>query len=125
MSKRIDKFDARVACVSFALPKLLAAYERELGLAVSVYGDPDRAVYHAMGFGRASAARVMLDPRVWVSYLSLLARGRRPKRPEQDVLQLGGDVIVDSSGRIAWMYSSEGPEDRPAVDELLGQVDSL
>ncbi len=106
-------------CVTFAAPPLLGAFARELGLeGVSLLGDPGRATYAAFGFERASWARVWLDPRVWARYASLLARGRRPRAPGEDTLQLGGDVVLDGEGRVAWIYRSAGPEDRPALAEL-------
>jgi hypothetical protein len=108
-----------VLVISFARPGLLASYERELGLDLPLYSDPDRGLYRELGFGRASVARAWLHPRVWVRYAGLLARGRRLRRPEQDTLQLGGDAVFDADTRLRWLYSSRGPEDRPSVDELI------
>jgi AhpC/TSA antioxidant enzyme len=106
--------------VTFAEAPLLARYEAGLGLPFAFYGDPERRAYAAFGFGRATRARVWLDPRVWRRYGSLIARGRRPSAPVQDdLLQLGGDVLVDPGGRVEWVYRSAGPEDRPSVDALL------
>lgn len=106
--------------MTFAVPALLAVFERDLDRteAITLLGDPGRALYAAFGLERASVARVWLDPRVWVRYGSLLARGRRPRRPEGDTLQLGGDAILDAQGTARYVYRSQGPEDRPSVDEL-------
>jgi hypothetical protein len=84
--------------------------------------DPSRRTYEAFGFERASLARVWLDPRVWWRYASLLARGRRLQRPQSDTLQLGGDVILDTAGRVAWVRHSKGPEDRPDLATLRAAV---
>jgi len=65
---------------------------------------------------------VWLDPRVWRRYASLLARGRRSERTDGDVLQLGGDAVLDAHGRLASIHRSAGPEDRPTVDELVTAV---
>ena len=108
--------------IGFAAPARMAAYERELGLDLPLYCDPQRALYGALGFGRASFARAWLDPRVWARYGSLLARGHRPRRPEQDTLQLGGDAVFDADARLRWLYSSRGPEDRPGVDDLIAAL---
>ncbi len=107
--------------VTFAPAPLLAAFERELGLPVRYYGDPERLAYAALGFGRGSTARVWLDPRVWRRYAGLIARGRRPRAPGEgeDTLQLGGDVLADAGGRIEWVYRSTGPEDRPSLAEIV------
>ncbi len=110
--------------MSFSPPALLGAYRRELSLPdeVELYADPGRALYRALGFGRASVARVWLDPRVWVRYASLLARGRRPRPPGEDTLQLGGDAVLDARGEVRWTYASRGPEDRPGLAEIRAAV---
>jgi hypothetical protein len=124
VSQRRWELSARPICVTFAPPSLLCGFEREMGLAIPLYGDPERAVYHAFGFGRTSVARVWLDPRVWLGYARLLLRGRRFARIEQDTLQLGGDAVRDADGRLRWIYRSRGPEDRPSVDELIAAIRS-
>lgn len=93
-----------------------------------VLSDPDRRTYEAFGLGRGSLLRVWLDPRVWARYLQLMLRGRRvggSPVPHEDTLQLGGDALIDSGGRIAWIYRSRGPEDRPTVAEIQSQLREL
>jgi hypothetical protein len=115
-----EELRARVVVVSFATPASLARYRERFDLGGAVLlSDAGRAAYAAFGFGRASAARVWLDPRVWWRYAQLLRRGRRLERLEDDALQLGGDVLTDGAGRVTWMYHSAGPEDRPSVAEIL------
>jgi hypothetical protein len=114
-----DELGLPVACVTFAPGWMLRGFAAELpGLAL--YGDVDRALYRALGFGRGSFARVWLDPRVWARYARLLAGGRRVAgRPDQDTLQLGGDAVVAPGGEITWLYRSRGPDDRPPVDAIV------
>ena len=120
VSDRREELPGRVACVTFAAAPILAAFERGLELdRIELYGDPERAVYRAFGFGRGSVARVWLHPRVLASYLRLLKAGRRTGRATQDTLQLGGDAVIDAAGRVRWVYRSAGPDDRPSVDALV------
>ncbi|MGI8801131.1 MAG: AhpC/TSA family protein [Solirubrobacteraceae bacterium] len=109
------------AVISFAAPPLLAAFAAELGPGMPLFGDPDRQLYAAFGFRRASVARVWLDPRAVANDIGLRLRGRRarPALPRQDTLQLGGDVVIDAAGRVAWVYASRGPEDRPSVAAII------
>ncbi|MDX6668401.1 MAG: hypothetical protein QOK04_1781 [Solirubrobacteraceae bacterium] len=122
VSERRDDLAGRAACITFATPPLLAAFQRELRLEIPLFGDPERVTYEAFGFGRGSIRRVWLDPRVWASYARLLARGRRMHRAREDTLQLGGDAVLDAGLRLRWIHHSRGPEDRPAVDELIAAL---
>ena len=112
----------RLACITFAEAPMLAAFERELGLGIPLFGDPGRAAYGALGFGRGSVRRVWLDPRVWAAYARLLGRGRRPGLNDQDKLQLGGDAVIDAAGVLRWIYRSEGPDDRPSVAAVAARL---
>ncbi len=113
---------ADIAVVTFSQPNLLRAFENQMDLSLRLYADPQRSVYRAFGFERGSRARVWLDPRVLRRYAQLLRRGRRLQRSDQDTLQLGGDVVIDRRGRLAWIQRSEGPEDRPTVDAMAAAV---
>ncbi len=112
------------AVITFADAPALAAFAHEPELrGLPLFGDPDRRLYAAFGFGRGSVARVWLDPRAILHDLALRGRGRgRGRRPEpvgQDKLQLGGDVVIDASGRVRWVYASRGPEDRPSIASII------
>jgi peroxiredoxin len=120
-----DELDLRVVAVAFAPFDVLAGYQRRLGLDdVPVLSDPERCAYRAFGFGRGSIARVWLDPRVWWRYLSLIRRGRRPESVHEDTLQLGGDVLIDATRRVRWVYASKGPEDRPSIAAIRAARDA-
>ena len=121
--RRAEFGEARLLCITFVQPSLLAAYERELALeGIAYFGDPSRNVYDALGFDRASFARVWLHPKVWRRYAALIARGRRLHPPAQDVYQLGGDAILDAGGTLRHVFASAGPEDRPTVEALLAAL---
>lgn len=122
MSRRRRELEGRLACVTFAEPPLLAAFERELDVSVPLYGDPSRATYEAFGFERGTVRRVWLDPRVWKRYAELLRAGGRLRRSGQDTLQLGGDAVLDAEGRLRWIHRSRGPEDRPAPEVVIDEM---
>jgi len=124
VASRREEIPAQIVVVMFAAPPLLARFETELDLGVPMVTDRDRALYAALGFGRGSIARVWLDPRVWARYAQLLAGGQRMRRMREDTLQLGGDAVVDAQGRLAWVYRSRGPEDRPPIEALRRALDA-
>ena len=126
MLDHIDELGVRIAIVAFAKPESLIAYQHRQRLDhVLVLSDPDRQAYDAFGLGRGSIFRVWLDPRVWARYLQLVLRGRRPELARQDTLQLGGDALTDSAGRLTWIYRSLGPEDRASIAEIQAALSDL
>jgi len=115
-----------VAVVAFAPPESLVSYQQRQRLDhIQVLSDPDRRTYQAFGFGRGTLLRVWLDPRVWARYAQLVLRGRRPEPAHEDTLQLGGDALVGADGRIAWIYRSRGPEDRPSLARIQAALTDL
>jgi peroxiredoxin len=117
------RLGAEVLVVTQARPAVLAASLGELPLPFDAVADPERTAYRAFGLERTSWA-AMLRPSVLWRYLRLLLGGWRLRRVRQgeDVLQLGGDFVLDREGRLTHAYRSAGPTDRPAVEELLRAV---
>ncbi len=124
MRDRLDEFDelsADVVVVTFARPRVLAGYQQRFATPLPVVSDQDRVLYRALGFGRASNARVW-SPAVLARYLRLMIGGHRLSTPEgtpSDVNQLGGDAVINPDGTLSWLYPGSGPDDRPTVDALL------
>ena len=83
--------------------------------------DRERTLYRAYGMTRGRAWDLYGPPAIW-TYLKLLAKGRRLRRPGSDVTQLGGDVLVDPQGVVRLHYVGSGPADRPPMDQLLEVV---
>lgn len=122
MSDRLAEFSgAAVVLITFTRTRNLRGFRRRLGLTYPVLADAPRAAYCAYGLGRGSWRRVW-GLRAIKAYGRLLRTGRRPRIPASDTLQLGGDFVVDSEGRVAYAYRSEGPDDRPSVDDLVTAV---
>lgn len=109
--------------VSFAQPASLAVYERGQALPFAIVADPFLVAYHAFGLERASWGE-LLRPRVIGRYLRLMLRGWAPHRGNKgaDVLQLGGDFVLDEQRRLVYAYRSAEPTDRPPIAELLKAI---
>ena len=114
--------DVALIAILPAEPAELRRLRDELGLRGTLLADPSWRTHRAYGLRRGGFRDVWLSGPTWLAYARLLARGRRPNRPVQDVYELGGDVIIDRKGRIAWAYRSRHPADRPAVAEILRRL---
>jgi peroxiredoxin len=109
--------------VSFTPPGRVAAYLQTHPLPFPAVSDPERAAYRALSLGRTSWAS-FLRLNVLARYLKLMFRGWRPEAPAkgEDVLQLGGDFVIDAAGRLAYAYRSRTATDRPPAQALLEAV---
>ncbi|QDU20180.1 hypothetical protein ETAA1_21250 [Urbifossiella limnaea] len=123
-----DEFAARgcsVLAVAQAKPEFLAHYLARHTYSVAFASDPERGAYRAFGLER-TPFRTFLRPRVLLGYVAGMVRGFAPQQPYQgeDVFQLGGDFVLDRSGRTLFAYRSKDPTDRPAVSRLLAALPS-
>jgi peroxiredoxin len=117
---------AEVLVVTQARPELLAVFLREQPLPFQAVADPERAAYGAFNLEKTSWA-TMLRPGVILRYLRLVLRGWRPRKVSdgEDILQLGGDFVLDGEGRLTYAYRSSEPTDRPSVEALLQAMREL
>ena len=121
VSRRIDEFgDAVVVVVTFGDQEAAASYLSATQLSLPILIDGDRNGYQAYGCGRGRVSRVW----GWRSakrYWGILRRDgfTNLRSPNEDTLQLGGDFVIDPDGRLAYGFWGAGPDERPAVDELL------
>jgi peroxiredoxin len=88
-------------------------------------GDPTREVYRAFGLTRGKAS-MFLSPRIIGTYLAKMWGGWRVRKPRkgEDLLQLGGDFVLDATRRLVFAYRSIDPTDRPPVQQLLDAIKS-
>lgn len=119
----IRRRGGEVLVVTFAQPTMLALYERDQALPFPLVADPSLTAYQAFGLERTSW-RAMFRGRVVWRYFRLMLRGWAPQRPNKgsDVLQLGGDFVLDEQRRLVYAHRSAEPTDRPPVAELLGAL---
>ena len=114
-----------VLVVSFTPPAKMRPFLEKHPLPFRTVSDPDRTAYRAFALGRTSV-RSFLRPVVLWRYLKGMLRGYGPVKPEDDdLLQLGGDFLIDAQGRLAWAHPSRDPTDRPSAAELQSAMSAL
>jgi hypothetical protein len=119
----VRRVGGEALAVTQAAAPALARFAQDNPTPVPVVGDPSQKAYKAFGLERTSWLR-MLRPGVVLRYLGLLFRGWRPRRlvAGEDVLQLGGDFVLDGQQRLVFAYRSAEPTDRPDAEELVVAV---
>ena len=122
----LQRLGVGVLVVSFTPAARVAAYLAKYAQPFPVVSDPELIGYRAFGLERATVGS-LFRPGVIGRYLLQMFRGWLPKKPGkgEDVLQLGGDFLLDGSGVVRYAHPSAEPTDRPSAVELLAQVKTL
>jgi hypothetical protein len=124
--EEIKQLGGEVLVVSFGPPHIISRYLEAKPQPFSVVSDPTMAAYKAFALPRTGIGS-FFQPRVIWHYVKLLLRGWLPKKPHEgdDVLQLGGDFVLDAQQRIVFSYPSKDAADRPTPEQLLAALRRL
>ena len=117
-SSELAQLSVDVLVLTFEEPRQAKRYVEETQLPWPLLIDQARTLYGTYGMERASWS-TLLKPATWSVYAKLMAKGRRPRKSTGDVKQLGGDVLIDPEGIVRMHHISDGPADRPPIDEIL------
>ncbi len=120
---RLRELGAQALAVVISRPEMVGAFLADEPLPFPLVADPTGAAFRAFGLERTSWRRI-LRPASVLRYLRLIFRGVLPRRPNEgeDVLQLGGDFVLDKEGRVVYAYRSGEPTDRPAIAALARAI---
>jgi peroxiredoxin len=120
---QIREAGAEVIAVSFSAPKFVAHFVQKYPLPFPAVSDPEGEAYRAFALGKTGWLD-FLRPAVICGYLRLMFRGWLPgkMRRDDDLLQLGGDFVLDGERRVIYAYRSADATDRPGVEELVAAV---
>lgn len=119
----LDQFgDATIAVVTFADPARLAAYRDHLDVPFPIVADVDRRLYRLLGAERGTTRQVWSLGTIRM-YARLLRRGRRLRRPTEDIHQLGADAVIGRDGAVRYVSLPATPDSRPPISELIEALD--
>ena len=124
--EEIERLGATVLVVSFTPPAKVKAYVERWPLPFAVVSDPEMAAYRGFALGRARVGSFFRPGVLW-RFIKIIFRGWLPKKPGkgEDVLQLGGDFILDNAQRVVYAHPSTNAADRPSAATLVGQLQAL
>ena len=111
---------ARAGCVVRNAAGRAALAERDLRPVSGRY----RSVYTAYGLERSFWRSRSLGTR-WFYFRAWLAGTPTHTSEGEDLSQLGGDFIVDPTGRLRLVHPSREPVDRPSVDQLFDVLGAI
>lgn len=122
-------FEARsvqVFIVSFGGVEGAQLWLEQTGCSFQMLLDPQRKIYRSFGLG-SSYSRVMRFGCL-LQYSEYEAVDREfpdiPPRLLEDIYQMGGDFLLDASGKVVLHHPCKTPLDRLSASLLLKAVDS-
>jgi peroxiredoxin len=95
------------------------AWKNDTKCEFPVLVDADRHLYVALGLKRSVSKVWRISSLVYYAEQKLAGRKLLAMLDEDDPLQLGGDFIINSTGKLVFIYQSKTSTDRPSVDSLL------
>lgn len=121
--QEIIKLGGDIIVITQSRPEHLKVYLEDNPKPFPVVCDPERKVYRAFGL-LPGKAKMFLSFRVIGNYLKRIFQGWKVRLPvkQEDVLQLGGDFVLDQQRRLVFAYRSNDPADRPDVQQLLNAL---
>jgi hypothetical protein len=120
---RIVRLGAEVLLVAYDEPSLLATKLLfEIKVPFELVLDRTKETYRRWGMGRTNIFRSVLAPALVYRYLKLLLKGERFLGVAPDMYQLGGDFVIDQSGRIVFAHRMRHNGDRVEVSSLLNEL---
>ncbi len=118
----VERLNAQVLIISFGTLPAVQQWLKATCGSFEVLLDRDRTVYTAYGLERSYWRSRSLRTR-WYYFKAWLAGKRSLAAPCEDTSQLGGDFVVDRSGRLSLVHPSRDPADRPPIGALLAALD--
>jgi hypothetical protein len=108
-----------------ATPRHAAQFRRRQGIQLPVLADEKRDSYRAVGAKIANVSE-LFGPRSVSKGLIAGARSRKIQtRTVGDAAQLGGSLVIQPDGHIAWSHMSDNAGDNASPEEILAAVRSV
>ncbi len=111
-----------IAAIGMGWPEAAAAFKQEFGIPFPLLVDRRKESYRALGMERGGLWAVA-GPHVWLRAVQNMFKGHAPiARAKQDVLQLGGTVVVAPGDRVLLVHRSETSDENLPVDDIIAAL---
>ena len=123
MRDRYEELEAKranVAAIGMGLTAMAADFKEKQSIPFALLVDRRRETHRALELRRGNLLDVAGPKQVVRGVKSFLTGNTQGRpAPKQDVLQLGGALVVAPGGDVLYRHVASGSEDNAPVDELL------
>ncbi|CAI9730810.1 Hypothetical predicted protein [Octopus vulgaris] len=113
-----------VLLLFFGSQKSIKQWLAETKSSFPSFQDSSKNIYSALGL-RRSVKEVFCMKTTQYYAAEMASDGIIPtpyKDFNEDIYQMGGDFIIDQTGKILFTYRSQTPSDRPSAEQILGTL---
>ncbi|KAM6968528.1 uncharacterized protein LKV04_017387 [Tautogolabrus adspersus] len=117
----LDSHSIQVLVVSFGCQEGASHRLKETACQYDMLLDSDRKMYTAFGLG-ASLKKVLSFNNMLLYAEYVVDNMEFPRglpSIQDDMFQLGGDIVLDEHGRVLFSHCCQSPIDRPSVKDIL------
>jgi peroxiredoxin len=119
---RFEETGARLVLIGQATPRHAAYFRTRMGIDLPLLADEQRVSYRAAG-AKVGILSELLGPAVVAKgVVAAATHGVFQGRTIGDFAQLGGAMIIDTDGTIAWSHMSEDASDNAPPAEILAAL---
>ena len=94
------------------------------GLQITLLSDPKWDLHLRYGLTQGSLRNMFFSFTTWKAFIKIFPHWGFTK-PSENVLQLGGTAIIDSSGEIAWIHRDRNASDYADPSVIIKKIQAL
>ncbi len=117
-----SKLNVEIIVVTFEDILLSKSYAEKLSLTWPLIIDETRSLYRSYEMLSASFWDIW-GPKTWFAYLRGTIKGQKLQKSEGDIMQRGGNILIDPNGVVQMHHVGKGPGDRPSVKRIFQVID--
>lgn len=121
----LEARSVRVLIISFSVLEGARIWLEQTGCQFPMLLDHQRTIYGS--FGLVSSYSQVMRFNCLLSYSEFGAVDREfpdmPPRLLEDLFQMGGDFLIEETGKVILCHPCKTPLDRPSVEDILKAVD--
>jgi peroxiredoxin len=103
-------------------PRQAAEFRRRQGVQLPVLADHDRVSYKAAGTKVGGVTDLFGPKSVAKGILATARTGRTQTRTVGHPAQLGGTLVIEPDGRVAWSHMAQDASDNASPEEILAAI---
>ncbi len=120
--KDFEAAGAKLVLIGQLTPRHAAHFRRKEKLDVTVLADNDRVSFKAAGATKGGVGQLIGPSVVAKGVMTTLRTGKMQTRTIGDPAQLGGAMVIDQDGTIAWSQMAKNAGDNASPEEILAAL---